>query len=48
MAATQFKVVSCLNQGNLHIIQLEETIPPFPLIQPVSFVVPPSIKSNPS
>ncbi|CAF4456958.1 unnamed protein product, partial [Rotaria magnacalcarata] len=48
MAATQFKVVSCLNQGNLHIIQLEETIPPFPLIQPVTVVVPPSIKSTPS
>ncbi|CAF3996219.1 unnamed protein product [Rotaria sordida] len=40
MAATQFKVVSCLNQGDLHIIQLEETRPPFPLLQPVPIVVP--------
>ncbi|CAF4995561.1 unnamed protein product, partial [Rotaria sp. Silwood1] len=43
MAATQFKVVSCLNQGNLHIIQLEETSPPFPLLQPVTVVVSPPI-----
>ncbi|CAF2589818.1 unnamed protein product [Rotaria sp. Silwood2] len=43
MAATQFKVVSCLNQGNLHIIQLEETRPPFPLLQPVPIIVPSSI-----
>jgi hypothetical protein len=35
-AATQFKVVGCLDQGNgLHIIQLKETAPPFPLLQPV-------------
>lgn len=35
LAATQFKVVACLNHGNgLHMIQLEETIPPFPLRQP--------------
>ncbi|CAF4830024.1 unnamed protein product [Rotaria sp. Silwood2] len=40
MAATQFKVVSCLNQGTLHIIQLEETRPPFPLLQPVPIIVP--------
>ncbi|CAF1312535.1 unnamed protein product [Rotaria sp. Silwood1] len=46
MAATQFKVMGCLNQGNLHIVQLEETSPPFPLLQPVSVVVPPPI--NPS
>ncbi|CAF5075801.1 unnamed protein product, partial [Rotaria sp. Silwood1] len=43
MAATQFKVMGCLNQGNLHIVQLEETRPPFPLLQPVSVVVPPPI-----
>ncbi|CAF1410204.1 unnamed protein product [Rotaria magnacalcarata] len=40
MAATQFKVVSSLDQGNLHIIQLEETTPRHPLLQPVSVVVP--------
>ncbi|CAF4186082.1 unnamed protein product, partial [Rotaria magnacalcarata] len=31
MAATQFKVMGSLDQGSLHIIQLEETTPPFPL-----------------
>jgi hypothetical protein len=40
LAATQFKVISCLNQGDLRIIQLKETRPPFPLLQPVSFVSP--------
>ncbi|CAF5165783.1 unnamed protein product, partial [Rotaria magnacalcarata] len=35
MAATQFKIVSSLDQGDLHMIQLEETTPPFPLLQPV-------------
>ncbi|CAF3716379.1 unnamed protein product [Rotaria socialis] len=45
MAATQFKVMDCLTQGDLHIIQLEETIPPFPLLQPVSNAVSPPIKS---
>jgi hypothetical protein len=35
LAATQFKVVACLNHGHgLHMIQLEETKPPFPLRQP--------------
>ncbi|CAF4651292.1 unnamed protein product, partial [Rotaria sp. Silwood2] len=48
MAATQFKVVSCLKQGNLHIIQLEETRPPFPLLQPVPTVTPSSINPTPS
>ncbi|CAF1308817.1 unnamed protein product [Rotaria sp. Silwood1] len=43
MAATQFKVIGCLNQDNFHIIQLEETSPPFPLLQPVPVVVPPPI-----
>ncbi|CAF3151571.1 unnamed protein product [Rotaria sp. Silwood2] len=38
MAATQFKVVSCLKQGNLEIIQLEEIRPPFPLLQPVPVI----------
>ncbi|CAF3306627.1 unnamed protein product [Rotaria socialis] len=46
MAATQFKVMSCLNQDNLHIIQLEETIPPFPLLQPVPIVGSLPIQSN--
>ncbi|CAF5159052.1 unnamed protein product, partial [Rotaria sp. Silwood1] len=35
MAATQFKVIGYLNQGDLHIIQLEETRPPYPLLLPV-------------
>ncbi|CAF2040791.1 unnamed protein product, partial [Rotaria magnacalcarata] len=48
MAATQFKVMGCLNQGNLHIIQLEETTPPFPLLQPVPIVGSLPIQSNPS
>ncbi|CAF1145477.1 unnamed protein product [Rotaria sordida] len=47
MAGTQFKVVSCLNQGDLHIIQLEETRPPFPLLQPVPIIVPSWINSTP-
>ncbi|CAF4249249.1 unnamed protein product, partial [Rotaria socialis] len=47
MAATQFKVVSSLDQGNLHIIQLEETEPPFPLLQPVPIVGSLPIHSNP-
>ncbi|CAM4821332.1 unnamed protein product [Rotaria magnacalcarata] len=38
MAATQFKVMGSLDQGSLHIIQLEETTPPFPLLQPVPIV----------
>ncbi|CAM4941637.1 unnamed protein product, partial [Rotaria socialis] len=33
LAATQFKVTGCLNQGDLRIIQLKETQPPFPLLQ---------------
>lgn len=36
LAASQFQVVSCLDQGNLHLIQLLETTPPFPLLQRVS------------
>ncbi|CAF3126224.1 unnamed protein product [Rotaria socialis] len=47
MAATQFKVKGCLTQGNLYIIQLEETIPPFPLLQPVPIIGSLSIHSNP-
>jgi hypothetical protein len=35
LAATQFEVVGCLDQDNLRIIQLKETQPPFPLLQPV-------------
>ncbi|CAF2261291.1 unnamed protein product, partial [Rotaria magnacalcarata] len=37
-AETQFKVLGSLDQDNLHIIQLEETTPPFPLLQPVPIV----------
>jgi hypothetical protein len=37
LAATQLRVVSRLDQDNgLHLIQLQETQPPFPLLQPVS------------
>ncbi|CAF4391744.1 unnamed protein product, partial [Rotaria magnacalcarata] len=46
MAATQFKVMGCLNQGNLHIIQLDETTPPFSLLQPVPMVSSLPIQSN--
>ena len=45
MAATQFKVVSSLKQGDLRIIQLKETQPPHPLLQPVS-VIPPVASSS--
>ncbi|CAM4752882.1 unnamed protein product [Rotaria magnacalcarata] len=48
MAATQFKIVSSLDQGDLHMIQLEETTPPFPLLQPVPIVGSLPIHSNPS
>ncbi|CAF1316808.1 unnamed protein product [Rotaria sordida] len=48
MAGTQFKVMGCLDQGNLHIVQLEETRPPFPLLQPVPIVIPKPISSTPS
>ncbi|CAF1336350.1 unnamed protein product [Rotaria sordida] len=37
LAATQFKVMGCLNAGNgLHTIQLQETQPPFPLLYPIA------------
>jgi hypothetical protein len=37
LAATQFKVVASLDQGHgLHVVQLEEIRPPFPLLQPVT------------
>ncbi len=36
LPATHFKVSSCLNQGDLHIIHLEEIRPRFPLLQPPS------------
>jgi hypothetical protein len=39
LAATQFEVISCLDQGDLHIIQLKETRPPHPLLQPVPIVI---------
>ncbi|CAF2666511.1 unnamed protein product [Rotaria sp. Silwood2] len=48
MAVTQFKVVGCLDQGNLHIVQLEESRPPFPLLQPVPIAVPSSVNPTPS
>jgi hypothetical protein len=40
LAASQFKVTSRLNQGDLCIIQLKETQPPFPLLQPVPIISP--------
>lgn len=37
LAATQFEVIGCLDQGSdLQLIQLRETAPPYPLLQPVS------------
>ncbi|CAF2816009.1 unnamed protein product, partial [Rotaria sp. Silwood2] len=42
LAATQFKVIGCLDQGDLHIIQLKETPPPHPLLQPVPIVTIPN------
>ena len=36
LAATQFKVIACLNQGNdLHTIQLQEMQLLYPLLHPV-------------
>lgn len=46
LPATQFKVVSCLDQNDLHIIQLKETIPPFPLLQPPSMISQPDISTT--
>jgi hypothetical protein len=37
LAATQLQVTGCLDQGDLRIIQLKETQPPFPLLQLVPF-----------
>ena len=44
LAATQFEVMSCLDQGDLRIIQLKETRPPHALLQlpPVVASLPPS------
>jgi hypothetical protein len=42
LPATQFTVTSCLKQGDLHIVQLKETRPPFPLLQPVPIITQPS------
>ncbi|CAM4844262.1 unnamed protein product [Rotaria magnacalcarata] len=47
MAATQFKVMGSLDQGNLHIIQLEETTPRHPLLQPVPIIDSLPIHLNP-
>ena len=38
LAATQLKVTGCLDQGDLCIVHLEETLPPHPLLQPVPIV----------
>ncbi len=40
LSATQFIVTACLDQGELHIVQLKETRPPFLLLQPVPVIVP--------
>jgi hypothetical protein len=46
--ARQFEVKGCLNQGNgLHIIQLKEIQPKFPLINPIPQTPTPSSKSKP-
>lgn len=37
-AATQFQVTGCLDQGDLCIVHLKETRPPFPLLQPVPII----------
>ena len=47
LSATQFTVSSCLDQGDLHIIQLKETRPPHPLLQPVPVVVPQASNLSP-
>jgi hypothetical protein len=40
LAATQFRIEGYLDQGHgLHIIQLKEIQPPFPLLQPVSTAI---------
>jgi hypothetical protein len=45
--ARQFQVMGCLNQGNgLHIIQLKEIQPKYPLINPVQ--LPPTIQEKPT
>jgi hypothetical protein len=47
MAATQFEVVGCLDQGHgLHIIQLKETTPPHPLRQTIHPIPAPSAVSR--
>lgn len=47
MAATQFEVVASLDQGNgLHLIQIKEIEPPFPLIQPVIISASPTFTSH--
>ncbi|CAF1061351.1 unnamed protein product [Rotaria sordida] len=38
LAATQFKVIGYLDQGDLHVIHLKEEPSPFPLLQPVPLV----------
>jgi hypothetical protein len=39
LPATQFKVISCLDQGDLKMIHLREIIPKFRLLQPVPISV---------
>ena len=36
LPATQFKVISCLDQGDLKMVQLREVIPRFPLLHTIS------------
>ena len=47
LPARQFMVTSCLDAGNgLHIIQLQETEPKYPLLEPVPLSNPPVIGTN--
>jgi hypothetical protein len=39
LPATQFQVIDCLDQGDLHIVRLKEIQPFFPLLQPVPAVL---------
>lgn len=46
MAATQFQVIDCLDQGDLFIVRMKETQPIYPLLQPVIQLLPPISRSN--
>jgi hypothetical protein len=47
LPARQFQVVSCLDSGNdLYIVQLKETEPPFPLLEPILLPNPTVLSNN--